>query len=142
MQMRIWIIIVEFKLEIKQTLKRMEKGTIVDSNDIPIEVWKCMGEQGFIWLTKFFNEILRSKKMPDESRKGTLVLIFKNKGDIPNCVSYTCIKLISHTMKLYIKVIENRLRVGARIAENRFYAKEVCNISHISFRKFDGKVYK
>ena len=40
-------------------------------NNIHIEVWKwkCLGGKGINWLTKLFNEILRSKKMPDEWRE-------------------------------------------------------------------------
>ena len=52
-------------LEVREALKRMENGKSVGPDGIPIEVWKCLGEEGVIWLTKLFNEILRSKKMPD-----------------------------------------------------------------------------
>jgi hypothetical protein len=52
-----------------------------------------------VWLTKLFNHIFRSNKMPNEWRS-TLVPIFKNKGDIQSCTNYRGIKLMSHTMKL------------------------------------------
>ena len=71
------------------------------------------------WLTKLFNEILRSKKMPDDWRKSTLVPIYKNKGDIQNCANYRGIKLMSHTMKLWEKVIEHRWRLKTRISERQ-----------------------
>lgn len=87
---------------------------------IPIEVWKYIGEQGFMSLAKLFNGILRSKKMPNEWRKSTLVLIFKNNEDIQNCVDYRVIKLMSHTMKLWEKVVGHRLRIETRIVENQF----------------------
>ena len=48
-------------------------------DNIPIEIWKCLGGKGIIWLTKLFNEILKSKKMPDEWRRSTLIPIYKNK---------------------------------------------------------------
>lgn len=44
----------------------MENGKAVGPDGIPIEVWKCLGEEGVLWLTKLFNEILRFKKMSDE----------------------------------------------------------------------------
>jgi hypothetical protein len=47
--------------------------------------------------------------MPDEWRS-TLVPIFKNKGDIQSCTNYRGIKPMSHTMKLWERVIEHRLR--------------------------------
>src|SRR5215470_4611566 len=89
-------------------------------DDIPIEVWKSLGEKGIVWLTKLFNEILRSKKMPDEWRKSILIPIYKNKGDIQSCGNYRGIKLMSHTMKLWERVIEHRLRRETHVSENQF----------------------
>ena len=48
--------------------------------------------------------------MSNEWRKSTLVPIYKNKGDIQNCENYRGIKLMSHAMKLWERVIEQRLR--------------------------------
>ncbi|RDX98317.1 hypothetical protein CR513_18784, partial [Mucuna pruriens] len=54
--------------EVKEVLKRMDNG-------------KCIGEQGIIWFTGLFNEILISKKMSVEWRRSTLIPIFKNMRD-------------------------------------------------------------
>ena len=56
--------------------------------------------------------------MLDEWRKSTLVPLYKNKGDIQDCSNYRGIKLISHTMKLWERVMEHRLRKYAKIVEN------------------------
>ena len=40
-----------------------------------------------------------------------LVLIYKNKGDIESCNNYRSIKLMSHAMKLWEKVIEYLRRI-------------------------------
>jgi hypothetical protein len=58
--------------------------------------------------------------MPDEWRRSTLVPIFKNKGDIQSCTNYLGIKLMSHTMKLWERVIELRLRGMTHITMNQF----------------------
>ena len=58
--------------------------------------------------------------MPEEWRKSTLIPLYKNKGDIQDCSNYRGIKLISHTMKLWERVIEYRLKEHAKIAENQF----------------------
>ncbi|VFQ65628.1 unnamed protein product [Cuscuta campestris] len=42
------------------------------------------------------------------------------KGDIPSCENYKGIKLISHTMKVWERVIEYRVRKGVCISENQF----------------------
>jgi len=106
--------------EVKEALKRMKAGKALGPDNIPIEVWRCLGDVGITWLTKLFNNIFRSNKMPDEWRRSTLVPIFKNKGDIQNCTNYRGIKLMSHTMKLWERVIEHRLRRRTSVTKNQF----------------------
>ncbi|KAL5153826.1 LINE-1 retrotransposable element ORF2 protein [Glycine soja] len=108
------------KQEVKEALKRMSNGKAVGPDNIPIEVWKTLGDRGLKWLTELFNEIMRSKHMPEEWRRSTLVPIYKNKGDIQNCANYRGIKLMSHTMKLWERVIERRLRKETQVTENQF----------------------
>ena len=67
--------------KVKEALKRMKAYKALGLGDIPIEVWRCLGDAG-IWLTKLFNNIFKSNKMSDEWRRSILVPIFKNKGDI------------------------------------------------------------
>ena len=86
---------------------------------IPIEVWRCLGDIAIVWLTKLFNHIFRSNKMLDGWRS-ILVPIYKNKGDIQSCTNYREIKLMSHTMKLWERVIEHCLRAITRVSMNQF----------------------
>jgi len=58
--------------------------------------------------------------MPDERKRSTLIPIYKNKGDIQNYTNYRGIKLMSHTMKLWERVIEQRLRKETRVTNNQF----------------------
>ncbi|AQK61125.1 hypothetical protein ZEAMMB73_Zm00001d054050 [Zea mays] len=104
--------------EVKETLKRMKGGKTMGPDGILIEVWKCLGDIAIVWLVKLFNHIFRSNKMPDEW--STLVPIFKNKEDIQRCTNYRGIKLMSHTMKLWERVIEHRRRGMTHITMNQF----------------------
>ncbi|XP_026444841.1 uncharacterized protein LOC113345263 [Papaver somniferum] len=61
-----------------------------------------------------------SNRMPDEWRRSIIVLIFKNKGDIQSCSNYRGIKLMSHTMKLWERVIDRRLRGKSSVTKNQF----------------------
>jgi hypothetical protein len=101
-------------------LKRMKGGKTMDPNGIPIEVWRTLGDVVIVWFTKLFNLIFRSNKMPDEWRRSILVPIFKNKGDVQSCTNYQGIKLMSHTMKLWKRIIEHRLRGVTNVTENQF----------------------
>jgi len=106
--------------EVKEALRRMKVGKALGPDNIPIEAWRCLGDVGVAWLTKLFNSIFRSNKMPDEWRRSILVPIFKNKGDIKSCTNYRGIKLMSHTMKLWETVIEHRLRKMTSVTKNQF----------------------
>ena len=87
--------------KVRETLKRLKGGKAMGPDGIPIKVWRCLGDIAIVWLTKMFNNIFRSNKMPKEWRRSILVPIYKNKGDIQSCTNYWGIKLMSHTMKLW-----------------------------------------
>ncbi|KAK3506016.1 hypothetical protein QTP70_003118 [Hemibagrus guttatus] len=108
------------KDEVRKALKRMKSGKAVGPDDIPVEVWKCLGEAAVEFLASLFNRVLESEKMPEEWRRSVLVPIFKNKGDVKSCSNYRGIKLMSHTMKLWERVVEARLRKVVGICEQQY----------------------
>jgi hypothetical protein len=61
----------------------MKGGKALGPDDVPIDVWRCLGNMEIVWRTKLFNQFFWSNKMPEEWRN-ILVHIFKNKGDIQN----------------------------------------------------------
>ncbi|KAK3572429.1 hypothetical protein QTP86_032648 [Hemibagrus guttatus] len=58
--------------------------------------------------------------LPEEWRRSVLVPIFKNKGDVQSCSNYRGIKLMSHTMKVWERVVEARLRKVVEICEQQY----------------------
>ena len=67
--------------EVKNALRRMKKSKAVGPDDLPVEVWKCMGKMGIKFLTRLFNRLLVGERMPEEWRRSVLIPIHKNKGD-------------------------------------------------------------
>ena len=61
-------------------------------------------------LLDLLQKIFEQEKMPEEWRDNVIVPIFKEKGDIQDCGNYRGIKMISHTMKIWERVIDRRLR--------------------------------
>ncbi|GKD98340.1 retrovirus-related pol polyprotein LINE-1 [Tanacetum coccineum] len=98
----------------------MGRNKVVGPDQIPIEAWRCLEDEGVKWLTCLFNKILLGAKMPDEWRLSEVIPIYKNKGDVQACSNYRGIKLLSHTMKLWERVIEKMLRRETRVSENQF----------------------
>ncbi|KAK3553256.1 hypothetical protein QTP86_032787 [Hemibagrus guttatus] len=108
------------KDEVRKALKRMKSGKAVGPDDIPVEVWKCLGEAAVEFLANLFNRVVESERMPEEWRRSVLVPIFKNKGDVQSCSNYRGIKLMSHTMKVWERVVEARLRKVVEICEQQY----------------------
>ncbi|KAK3556095.1 hypothetical protein QTP70_005248 [Hemibagrus guttatus] len=48
------------KDEVRKALKRMKSGKAVGPDDIPVEVWKCLGEAAVEFLTNLFNRVLEN----------------------------------------------------------------------------------
>jgi len=74
----------------------MTNGKAEGPDQIPVEVWKCLGEEGLEWLMELFNVIFRTAKMPREWRSSTVIPRYKNKRDIQDCNNFRGIKLLSH----------------------------------------------
>ncbi|KAK3566642.1 hypothetical protein QTP86_001843 [Hemibagrus guttatus] len=108
------------KDEVRKALKRMKSGKAVGPDDIPVEVWKCLGEAAVEFLASLFNRVLENERMPEEWRRSVLVPIFKNKGDVQSCSKYRGIKLMIHTMKVWERVVEARLRKVVEICEQQY----------------------
>ncbi|HEX4920193.1 MAG TPA: reverse transcriptase family protein, partial [Candidatus Bathyarchaeia archaeon] len=106
--------------EVRFALKKMGRNKAVGPDQIPIEAWRCMGDARISLLTSLFNKIWTSVRMPEEWRRSEVIPIYKNKGDVQSCNNYRGIKLLSHTMKLWERVIETRLRRVTKVAENQF----------------------
>lgn len=58
--------------------------------------------------------------MPDEGKDSVIIPIYEEKEDIHDCGNYRGIKLMLHTMKIWQKIIEKRLREESSIGEEQF----------------------
>ena len=58
--------------EVKNALRRMKKGKAVGPDELPVEVWKCMGKMRIEFLTRLFNRLLMGERMPEEWRRSVL----------------------------------------------------------------------
>ena len=104
--------------EIEMAQRNMKNGKATGPDHLPT-VWKSLGRTGVNFLKKALNKITDEEKIPDMA-KSILIQIFKNRGDIVNCGNYRGIKQMCHSMKLYERVHENRLRNIVSISEEQF----------------------
>ncbi|VDM84024.1 unnamed protein product [Strongylus vulgaris] len=57
--------------------------------------------------------------MPHDWSKSTTILMWKNKGDIVDCSTYRLIRLMGHTLNIFERVLEIRLRAIIGLPSNR-----------------------
>ena len=106
--------------EVTENMQRMKNGKAVGPDDIPVEVWTCLGESALKFLMKVYNRTMESERRPEEWRYSVLIPIFKNKGDVQSCSNYRGIKLTSHTMKLWERIIERLLRKDQTFSNQQY----------------------
>ena len=100
---------------------------IISMNILYFNIHKC-----FLWFSPNQQKVIKpdmltyilqrvmANGIPDSWNKRKLIPIFKNKGDIFECSNYRGIKLMSHFMKLWERIIEARLREMVNIRDNQF----------------------
>ncbi|GJZ18704.1 hypothetical protein Tco_0554827 [Tanacetum coccineum] len=71
-----------YQAEVRVALKKMGRNKAVGSDQIPMDAWKCLGDERIKWLTCLFNKIFQSAKMSDEWRLGEVIPIYKNKEKV------------------------------------------------------------
>ncbi|KAI5697941.1 hypothetical protein M8J77_019127 [Diaphorina citri] len=100
-------------------LRSMKNGKATGPDGIPVEAWKSLGDEGVDVLTSMM-KIFKEETIPEEWRESVIVPIYKEKRDIQDCNNYRGIKLISHTMKLYERIIDKRIRSETQISDEQF----------------------
>lgn len=106
--------------EVKQALRKMKNHKALGPDEIPADLWKALGPIAIVWLTRLFNTIMRSLQIPKSWRQSFLVPFYKNKGDITLCSNYRGIKLTSHTLKLWERILNRRFLDICQITPNQF----------------------
>nr|XP_034840839.1 uncharacterized protein LOC117996811 [Maniola hyperantus] len=52
--------------EVRKAVQSMKNGRATGPDSIPAEVWKFLKEDGWSWLTLFFNKLLHEEEIPEE----------------------------------------------------------------------------
>jgi hypothetical protein len=97
----------------------MKSRKATGPDEVPIEIVKNLGDLGIDWMTTVLQDI-QAGGIPAEWRKSRITPLYKQKGDPLNCSNYRGIKLLSHCLKLWERVIEARLREMTTISKRQY----------------------
>ncbi|XP_066957622.1 uncharacterized protein [Macrobrachium rosenbergii] len=89
-------------------------------------------------------KIYSQEKIPKEWRENIIVPTYKEKGDIQDCANYSGIKLMSHTMKIWERIKDERIREEKSVGEEQFGfmpGKGTTDVE-FAFRQMMGKLWE
>ena len=96
--------------EVQQILKTSPRNKAAGIDGITTEAILACGESGVTWLTKVFQKAWTERKVPEDWQRAVVIPIWKKKGSKKDCSTYRGISLLSHTGKMYAKILEQRTR--------------------------------
>lgn len=106
--------------EVLTAISKMKYHKANGPDQIPADIWKKLKVAAVPWLTKLFNRIVTDGKIPESWRNSILCPLYKQKGDIAQCGNYRGVKLTSHTLKMFERIIASRISDYSVITENQF----------------------
>lgn len=111
--------------EVRKSAEQMKDGKAPGPDDLHAEFLKMLDEDGIKWLTKLFNYIYSTGDIPRDWLKSTFIPIPK-KASAKKCEDYRLISLMSHLLKLFLKIIHKRIyrRCEENISETQFGFRE------------------
>ena len=106
--------------EVEIAVASLKKGKSAGVDNIPAELVQAGGETMIDVLTEICNRIWRTGEWPTPWTQ-SLIITLPKKGNLQLCQNYRTISLISHSSKVMLKVILNRLKPQAQeiIAEEQ-----------------------
>ena len=109
------------KSEIEYALQNMKDGKTSGEDNIFVEYLKYMGENGQETLYKLFNQIYDTGIIPEDWLKSTFITIPKN-NNAKTCSEHRTISLMSQTLKVFLKILHNRIYNKSRsyISKHQF----------------------
>lgn len=94
--------------EIETAIKSLREGKAPGPDGIQTEFFKLLDEESIKMLCKIFNNIYDTGTIPKEWLISEFILLPKKQG-AKKCGEYRTISLMSHLLKLFLKIIHRRI---------------------------------
>ncbi|CAH1224416.1 unnamed protein product [Diabrotica balteata] len=107
--------------EIKYAIKNSKDNKAVGLDEIPVELLKLVEEDNLEVLADLFNTVYDTGIIPQEWLKSAFITIPKKQA-AKECSDYRTLSLMSHTLKVLLKIIHKRIyeRLEEDISETQF----------------------
>ena len=106
--------------EVRGSLKKMKNGKAPGPSGITSDLLKAGGEPVIEELHRIYENIMKEEQGAKEWEESLTAVVFKGKGDALECGNYRGIRLLEHSMKVWEKILEERLRKIVKINKCQF----------------------
>lgn len=97
------------KSEVLFNIKSAKTKKAAGPDDIPVELLQLINEKNIDILVKLFNDVYNTGEIPEEWLRSVFITIPK-KQRARRCNDHRLISLMSHTLKVFLKIIHSRIR--------------------------------
>ena len=106
--------------EITQAVQKMKSGKATGPSEISVKMIVAGSKIGVKGMIELCQRVLDGRRMPDEWKTSVIVPIFKGKGDVMSCGSYTGVKLLEYVMKVVERVLKRQTRTLVNLNRMQF----------------------
>lgn len=96
------------KSEIRKAIHNLKNNKAPGPDEVPAELIKLLDDRGITVLHRFFNRMYETGQYPTQWISSTFIPLPK-KNNARKCDQYRLISLMSHTLKLFLKIIHQRI---------------------------------
>ena len=106
--------------EVEIALKSMKTNKAHGPSGLNSDILKSGGKVVLEQLTKALQHIMATEESPAEWKDSVTIPLFKGKGDPLQCGKYRGLRLLEHSMKVWEKILDRRLKSVVNVSCNQF----------------------
>ena len=137
--------------EVKQALESITSNKASEADGIPVELFQILKDDAVKVLCSICQQIWKTQQWPQDWKRSVFIPIPK-KGNAEECSNYHTIAFISHTSKVMLKILQDRLQqyvnhelpdVQAGFRKGRGIRDQIANTCWIikKAREFQKNIY-
>ena len=109
------------KEEVEKAIRKSQAGKAPGDDGITVEMIKLLEEFGIEKLTDLYNVIYSTGTFPEELLKSVYITLPKQPR-ATECSNYRTISLMPHTLKIFLKVIQDRIgrKIDREVGQTQF----------------------
>ena len=109
------------KEEVEKAIRKSQTGKAPGDDGITVEMIKLLEDFGLEKLTDLYNQIYSTGTFPEELLKSVYITLPKQPR-ATECSNYRTISLMPHTLKIFLKVIQDRIgcKIDREVGQTQF----------------------